>query len=106
MLGEGLAAIGWKVDVAEAYQTIPATPDGSSIAAVAAADLVAFASSSAVTGFTASVPRASWPRVAAAIGPITAETARTAGFAEVIEAEQHDLDGLVGAVLQWAGAKL
>ena len=106
VLGEGLAAIGWKVDVAEAYQTIPATPDGSSIAAVAAADLVAFASSSAVTGFTASVPRASWPRVAAAIGPITAETARTAGFAEVIEAEQHDLDGLVGAVLQWAGAKL
>jgi len=49
------------------------------------------------------VPEASRPEVAVAIGPISAATARDAGF-EVVEAAQHDLDGLVAAVLEWATA--
>ncbi len=34
------------------------------------------------------------------IGPITSETAREAGLEVHVEAEQHDIDGLVEALLR------
>jgi len=35
----------------------------------------------------------------AAIGPVTAETARELGFTVAIESEEHTIDGLVKAIL-------
>ncbi|NLA35268.1 MAG: uroporphyrinogen-III synthase, partial [Actinobacteria bacterium] len=102
VLTEGLRARGWQVDVAIAYRTVPAAVDRALLEAIAAADVVAFASSSAVNGFAAAVPRDRWPRVAAAIGPISAATARSAGFAEVIEANRHDIGGLVDTIVDWS----
>jgi uroporphyrinogen III methyltransferase/synthase len=103
VLAEGLLERGFVVDVVPAYETVPADVPAGSLADIAGADAVAFASSSAVTNFVAAVPEASRPEVAVAIGPISAATARDAGF-EVVEAAQHDLDGLVAAVLEWATA--
>lgn len=103
VLAEGLLERGFVVDVVPAYETVPPDVPAGSLADIAGADAVAFASSSAVTNFVAAVPEASRPEVAVAIGPISAATARDAGF-EVVEAAQHDLDGLVAAVLEWATA--
>lgn len=102
VLDEGLTARGWQVDVAVAYRTVPAAVPERVLASIGGADVVAFASSSAVNGFAAAVPRHSWPAVAAAIGPITADTARQAGFDRVVEAERHDIDGLVEAIVGWS----
>jgi len=103
VLAEGLLERGFVVDVVPAYETVPADVPAGALADIAGADAVAFASSSAVTNFVAAVPEASRPQVAVTIGPISAATARDAGF-EVVEAAQHDLDGLVAAVLEWATA--
>lgn len=102
VLVEGLVERGFTVDVVPAYETVPADVPEGALAEVATAGAVVFASSSAVTNFVAAVPPASRPAVAIAIGPISAATARDAGFAVVLEAAQHDLDGLVAAVLEWA----
>lgn len=98
VLVDGLRAAGWEVDVVVAYETVPADIDADTAARIAAADVVAFASSSAARSFAAAVAPSQRPPVAAAIGPITAATAREVGFADVVEAEVHDLDGLVAAV--------
>lgn len=105
VLAEGLRAAGWRVDEVTAYRTAPAIPSDAQIAAIASADLVAFASSSAVNGFVAAVPREHWPATVATIGPISAASARDAGFVEVLEASVHNLDGLVGVVQSWAASQ-
>ena len=98
VLAEGLVALGWHVDVVAAYRTVPASVPAAAVASVAHADAVAFASSSAVTNFAAAVPRESWPNVAVAIGPISGATAREVGFDSVVEADVHDIAGLIRAV--------
>jgi uroporphyrinogen-III synthase len=40
--------------------------------------------------------------VVAAIGPVTASTARDRGLEVAVEAEVHTIDGLVDALLVWA----
>lgn len=102
VLADGLVAKGWMIAVAEAYQTVPAPVDPQALAAVAGADVVAFASSSAVDNFAAAVDPGSWPPAAVCIGPISAASARAVGFAEVVEASPHDLDGLIAAIEAWA----
>lgn len=104
VLPDGLAAAGWEVDVVEAYRTVTASPSPERLERVAAADVVAFTASSTVTRFleVAGVDRV--PRAVAAIGPITARTAREAGLEVAIEAAEHSLDGLVDAIVAWASS--
>jgi uroporphyrinogen III methyltransferase / synthase len=102
VLPDGLAAKGWAVDVVEAYRTEPAPLDPAAAAALADAEIVTFTSSSTVTNFLATAGRHGVPPVVAAIGPITAATAREHGLTVDVEADVHSLDGLVDALCAWA----
>jgi uroporphyrinogen III methyltransferase/synthase len=98
----GLAAKGWAVDVVEAYRTEPVPLGERRAAALAGAEIVTFTSSSTVTNFLAAVGPDRVPPVVAAIGPVTAATARSQGLTVDVEAEVHTLDGLVDALCAWA----
>jgi len=102
VLPEGLRSKGWDVDVVEAYRTEQAPLAEEQAAAVAAADVVTFTSSSTVVNLLAAMAGGSIPPVVAAIGPITAATAREHGLAVDVEAEVHTIDGLVDALVAWA----
>jgi uroporphyrinogen III methyltransferase / synthase len=102
VLPEGLRGKGWDVDVVEAYRTEQAPLTEEQAAAVAAADVVTFTSSSTVSNFLAAMGGRPIPPAVAAIGPITAATAREHGLAVDVEAEVHTIDGLVDALVAWA----
>jgi len=102
VLPDGLRARGWVVDVVEAYRTMAAPLDDERRSSLAAADVITFTSSSTVTRFLDAAGPESLPPVVAAIGPITAATAREHGVRVDIEAEVHSIDGLVDAILGWA----
>jgi uroporphyrinogen III methyltransferase / synthase len=94
VLPDALRRRGAEVDVLPLYDTVaepPAEPLGS-------ADYVTFTSSSTVRFFleNASIPNGA--RVVS-IGPVTSETARGLGLQVDVEAQQHDIDGLVEALL-------
>jgi uroporphyrinogen III methyltransferase / synthase len=98
VLPEGLTAMGWRVDVVEAYRTVPVEPDGDQLERVGAADAVTFTSSSTVERFL-DVAADRVPPIVACIGPVTAATARGRGLTVDVEAEVHSIDGLVDALV-------
>ena len=100
-LPDGLAALGWSVEVVPAYRTVPVAASDRDLAQVAGAHVVAFASGSAVDGFTAAVVAGDRPPVAAVIGPVTAARARAAGFERIVESSDARIDALVDAVEEW-----
>lgn len=102
VLPDGLTSRGWRVDVVEAYRTEPAPLDDEARAALAAAEIVTFTSSSTVTNLVATAGAAAMPPVVAAIGPVTAATAREHGLTVDVEAGVHSIDGLVDALCAWA----
>ncbi len=102
VLPRGLAARGWAVDVVDAYRTEPAPLDEQRAAALADAEIVTFTSSSTVVNFLAAVGAAAVPPTVAAIGPVTAATAREHGLDVAVEAEVHSIEGLVDALCAWA----
>lgn len=63
-------------------------------------DLVAFTSSSTVRNFVELVDGHTWAARVVSIGPVTSATCREHGIEVTIEAEQHDLDGLVAALMR------
>jgi uroporphyrinogen-III synthase len=70
---------------------------------VVAADLVTFTSSSTVTNvLEALAGRDLGSLRAVSIGPVTSGTLREHGVEPLIEADPHDVDGLVEAVLRAA----
>jgi uroporphyrinogen-III synthase len=103
VLPDGLRERGAEVDVLHVYRTAPEDVDA---AAVRSADLVTFTSSSTVANLAAAMGAAGLDGVAAAsIGPITSAALRERGVEPVVEADPHDVDGLVAAVTR-ALAKL
>jgi uroporphyrinogen III methyltransferase/synthase len=105
VLPDGLRAMGWAVDVVDAYRTVAATVTDSQRHAIASADIVTFASSSTVERFLDALGPEAVPPVVACIGPITAATAREHGLTVHIEAAVHSIDGLVDAVVAWAATQ-
>jgi len=97
VLPEGLRSRGWEVDVVEAYRTVRGEPTDDELAAVAAADVVTFTSSSTVRNFLAVSDVV--PPVVACIGPVTADTARELGLTVDVEAAEHTIDGLLDALV-------
>jgi uroporphyrinogen III methyltransferase/synthase len=104
VLPDGLRAAGWDVDVVDAYRTVPAAVSDAQRAAVAGADIATFTSSSTVERFVESLGADAVPPVVACIGPVTAATARRLGLTVDVEASEHTIDGLLGALCAWAAA--
>lgn len=98
VLPEGLTELGWQVDVVEAYRTVPAQVSERDRERIAAADAVTFTSASSVRNFVDAVGVDITPPVVAAIGPITADAARSAGLTVTISADPHTIPGLRDAV--------
>ena len=104
VLPEMLTAAGAReVVVAPVYKTVkPANAPVERVRAMAAAgtiDLVAFTSSSTVTNFCEMLGAAAARGLkAAAIGPITAETARAAGLEVVVQPSEYTTPALVAAI--------
>lgn len=97
-----LADLGAIVDEAIAYRTVPETGDptgGVQRYRDEGADIVTFTSSSTAANFHAlDLPR--HPGVLhASIGPVTSATMRELGMGVDIEAAQHDIPGLVEAIV-------
>ena len=83
----------------EAYRTVAVPVSDEGRAAVAAADVVTFTSSSTVDRFVAAVGVDAVPPVVASIGPITSETARGHGLEVDVEATEHTIAGLIDALV-------
>jgi uroporphyrinogen-III synthase len=101
-LGVLLRAKGWETTEVVAYHTVPLGSidpaarrrlDGGEV------DWVAFTASSTVEGFLRGYGGPPPPRVrVAAIGPVTAGTARSAGMRVAATATDHTIGGLVAAI--------
>ena len=98
VLPDGLAAMGWQVDVVEAYRTVAVRHDDATLADLADADAVTFTSASSVRNLVDSVGVDAVPPVVATIGPITSAEARRLGLEVSAEADPHTLDALVEAL--------
>jgi uroporphyrinogen III methyltransferase / synthase len=104
-LPEALRSHGAEVDVVAAYQTLPAEPQGSELAALleaGGADVMLFTSSSTVTStFELLGDRAKSLLervVVASIGPVTSDTLRGLGLEPTVSAERYTVDGLLDAL--------
>jgi len=106
VLPDALRGRGADVDVVALYETLAERPDPDAIERAAEADYVTFTSSSTVRNFTQALPEdiAAGARVVS-IGPVTSEAAREVGLTVHLEAERHDIDGLVEALLADASRK-
>jgi uroporphyrinogen III methyltransferase/synthase len=103
VLPEALRERGAEVDVLALYETVAEPLDPDQLAAARSADYVTFTSSSTVRFFLAAMDGSLAGRLVS-IGPVTTETLREHGLEPHIEAERHDIDGVVAAILQDAGA--
>jgi len=101
VLPDALRDRGAEVDVVALYETVRETPSPEDVEAAMEADYVTFTSSSTVKNFL-EVTSGRFPEGArvVSIGPVTSETARDAGLEVAVEAEQHDPDGLVRALVK------
>ncbi|MDB5071154.1 MAG: uroporphyrinogen-III C-methyltransferase [Candidatus Eremiobacteraeota bacterium] len=100
VLPETLRENGRVADVVAAYAT-RFVDDPDLAEKTERADIVTFTSSSTVAGFVHNVPHASAllaSKTVAAIGPITAKTARDAGFRVGVVADEFTVDGLMRAL--------
>jgi uroporphyrinogen III methyltransferase/synthase len=100
-LPDGLRAAGAAVvDVVPLYRTVAEQPPGTD---VLGADLVTFTAASTVRFLREAFPDADLGSLrGVSIGPVTSEAARELGIGIVAEARRHDLDGLVGTIIEVA----
>jgi uroporphyrinogen III methyltransferase/synthase len=105
VLPDALRERGAAVDEVALYETVRETPAEEAIEAARDADYVTFTSSSTVTNLTEALGDRFPDRARViSIGPITTKTAREAGLTVAAEAERHDVDGLLAALLADAEA--
>ena len=95
MMRRSLTAKGWHVTRVEAYRTAATRPAPDVIETATHADIVLFASGSAVRSWRDFVGVA--PRCTVVIGPSTADVARSVGYEVAEVADPHSLEGLVEA---------
>jgi uroporphyrinogen III methyltransferase/synthase len=104
VLPEALRERDAEVDVVALYETVREEPSAEAVEAAQGADYVTFTSSSTVRNLTEALGER-FPRDAriVSIGPITSEGVRAVGLEVHVEAERHDVDGLIAALLADAG---
>jgi uroporphyrinogen III methyltransferase/synthase len=100
VIPEHLGGRGAEVDVVALYETVREEPKPEAIEAAQGADYVTFTSSSTVRNLTDALGE-DFPGDAriVSIGPVTSEAVQDAGLKVDVEAERHDIDGLVAALL-------
>ena len=100
VIPDWLAGRGADVDVVALYETVREQPGEAAVEAALGADYVTFTSSSTVRNLTEALGER-FPRDArvVSIGPVTSEAVAEAGLEVAVEAERHDVDGLVEALL-------
>jgi uroporphyrinogen III methyltransferase/synthase len=105
VLPEALRERGAEVDVVALYETVREEPSAAAVEAAQDADYVTFTSSSTVRNLTEALGER-FPRDArvVSIGPVTGEAVRDAGLEVHVEAERHDVEGLLAALLADATA--
>lgn len=107
VLSERLIDAGVILDEGIAYRTVPETDDPTGAVArfkEEGADIITFTSSSTVDCFFDLGLELPEGIKIASIGPITSDTIRNHGLTVDIEADPHDIPGLVEAVRKLAGA--
>lgn len=99
-LPDALRARGAEVDVLPLYETVPEELGAEERESALGADYVTFTSSSTVRFFLDAVGELGeeGPRLVS-IGPVTSTTLRERGLEPHVEASEHDVDGLVAALL-------
>jgi uroporphyrinogen III methyltransferase/synthase len=103
VLPEALRERGAEVDVVPMYDTVAEPIGEEARAALERATYVTFTSSSTVRYFLESGGEVPATARVVSIGPVTSETAREHGLVVHVEAERHDVDGLVEALVRDAG---
>jgi len=100
VLPDALGERGAEVDVVTLYETVREELGEAAVEAAQGADYVTFTSSSTVRNLTEALGER-FPRDArvVSIGPVTSEGARAAGLEVHVEAERHDVEGLIAALL-------
>jgi uroporphyrinogen III methyltransferase/synthase len=102
VLPDALRERGAQIDVVALYDTVAEPLDAEQLAGLATADYVTFTSSSTVTFLLDALADRDFPAGArvVSIGPITSATASEKGLEVAVEAGEHDIDGLVAALLE------
>jgi uroporphyrinogen III methyltransferase/synthase len=106
VLPDALRARGATVDVVALYETVAAPLTADELDAALSADYVTFTSSSTVRFWCEALAAQSdggdggraWPRIVS-IGPVTSDALRERGREPDVEATQHDIAGVVAALV-------
>jgi uroporphyrinogen III methyltransferase/synthase len=104
VLPDALRERGAEVDVVALYDTVTEPLTDEQRQAAARADYLTFTSSSTVRNFVETAGGVSDGARIVSIGPVTSATARELGLTVHVEAAQHDVDGLVQALLEDAAS--
>ncbi len=111
-LPEALREHGAEVTELIVYRTVAPSSSEARVDALMtfAPDLVTFSSSSTARNFhdllgAGRVDMLKTRAAFAAIGPITAHTARELGMPPALEADEYSIPGLVQAIVEWAGSR-
>jgi uroporphyrinogen III methyltransferase/synthase len=105
VLPEALRERGAAVDVLDLYETLAEPLDAETAAAVKTADYVTFTSSSTVRNLLAAIDAPDGQDVFSpqtrivSIGPVTSETLMEHGLSIDVEADKHDVEGVLDALL-------
>ena len=105
VLPDALRERGAQVDVLELYESVAEPLAADTVTAVGAADYVTFTSSSTVRNLLGAISELSPHTRVVSIGPITSETLREHGVAVDVEAGEHDVDGVLAALVADAAAR-
>ena len=100
LLRHEVAERGGEVDVVPLYDTVAEPLAEEQQTALLRATYVTFTSSSTVRFFLEAGGRIPADARVISIGPVTSAAAREHGLAVHAEAERHDIDGLVDAILE------
>ncbi len=102
VLPDALRARGAQVDVLELYETTPEPLSEPALMAARSADYITFTSASSVRFFLQAAggeAQLSPQTRIVSIGPVTSETLRTHSLDPHIEAQRHDIEGMIAALL-------
>jgi uroporphyrinogen III methyltransferase/synthase len=100
VLPDALRERGAEVDVVALYDTVAEPLSAEQLPALERATYVTFTSSSTVRFFLEAGGRVPEGARVVSIGPVTSATARERGLEVHVEAERHDIDGLLDAIVE------